>query len=122
MRSPCIYRRTPSVPNRQADALKPADIQQLRVDLIATRAVSTVNHYLATFAGFLYWCEDNGYCKDLAKHCTRFTKSHKDPDPLSFEEYQTLIDKGRSEEQTSELQSLMRRSYAVLCLTHKTET
>ncbi|HWK69547.1 MAG TPA: tyrosine-type recombinase/integrase [Burkholderiaceae bacterium] len=80
--------------NRQVDALKPADIQQLRVDLIATRAVSTVNHYLATFAGFLYWCEDNGYCKDLAKHCTRFTKSHKDPDPLSFEEYQTLIDKG----------------------------
>lgn len=80
--------------NRQVDALKPADIQQLRVDLIATRAVSTVNHYLATFAGFLYWCEDNGYCKDLAKHCTRFTKSHKDPDPLSFEEYQILIDKG----------------------------
>jgi len=49
---------------------------------------------LATFAGFLYWCEDNGYCKDLAKHCTRFTKSHKDPDPLSFEEYQVLIEKG----------------------------
>ncbi|MEB2401724.1 MAG: tyrosine-type recombinase/integrase [Alcaligenaceae bacterium] len=80
--------------NRQIDALKPADIQQLRVDLIATRAVSTVNHYLATFSGFLYWCEDNGYCKELAKHCTRFTKSHKDPDPLSFEEFQLLIDKG----------------------------
>jgi hypothetical protein len=31
------------------DALLPTDIQQLRVDLIATRAVSTVNHYLATF-------------------------------------------------------------------------
>lgn len=38
--------------NRLADALIPADIQQLRVDLIETRAVSTVNHYLATFAVF----------------------------------------------------------------------
>ena len=40
---------------RMVDALLPEDIQKLRVDLIATRAVSTVNHYLATFSGFLYW-------------------------------------------------------------------
>src|SRR3546814_2920176 len=31
-------------------------------------------------------------------------------------------DRGRSEEHTSELQSLMRISYAVLCLTKKTNT
>lgn len=80
--------------NRLIDTLLPEDIQQLRADLIATRAVSTVNHYLATFSGFLYWCENNGYCGELGKHCVRFTKSNKDPDPLSYEEYQTLIDKG----------------------------
>lgn len=80
--------------NRLVDTLLPADIQQLRVDLIATRAVSTTNHYLATFAGFLYWCENNRYCGELGKHCIRFTKSRKDPDPLTFEEYNALIDKG----------------------------
>lgn len=80
--------------DRVADTLLPADIQQLRADLIATRAVSTVNHYLATFAGFLYWCQDNHYCSELGKHCVRFTKSSKDPDPLTFEEYQALLDKG----------------------------
>lgn len=80
--------------DRQINALLPADIQQLRVDLIATRAVSTVNHYLATFSGFLQWCEDNGYCKGLAKHCTRFAKTNKDPDPFSHEEFQLLLDKG----------------------------
>jgi len=80
--------------NRLIDTLLPEDIQQLRADLIATRAVSTVNHYLATFSGFLHWCENNGYCGELGKHCVRFTKSNKDPDPLSYEEYQALIDKG----------------------------
>lgn len=80
--------------NRHIDTLLPADIQQLRVDLIATRAVSTVNHYLATLAGFLYWCENNHYCEALGKHCIRFTKSNKDPDPLSYDEYQALIEKG----------------------------
>jgi len=80
--------------NRLIDTLLPADIQQLRADLIATRAVSTVNHYLATFAGFLYWCENNGYCAELGKHCVRFTKSNKDPDPLTYDEYRTLLDKG----------------------------
>lgn len=80
--------------DKQVDILLPADIQQLRVDLIATRAVSTVNHYLATFAGFLNWCEVNHYCQDLGKHCTRFTKSIKDPDPFSYEEYCALIEKG----------------------------
>jgi integrase len=63
-------------------------------DLIATRAVSTVNHYLATFSGFLCWCENNGFCSGLGKHCVRFTKSSKEPDPLTFDEYQALLDKG----------------------------
>lgn len=81
--------------NRLADALIPADVQQLRVDLIETRAVSTVNHYLATFSGFLHWCEQNGYCaKELAKHCTRFTKSNKDPDPFTYQEFNALVEKG----------------------------
>lgn len=80
--------------NRAVDTLLPVDIQQLRADLVATRAVSTVNHYLATFAGFLYWCENNRYCGELGKHCVRFTKSNKDPDPLTFEEYDSLLDKG----------------------------
>lgn len=80
--------------NRPVDTLLPEDIQKLRADLIATRAVSTVNHYLATFAGFLYWCENNHYCSELGKHCVRFTKSTKDPDPLTYEEYQALLDKG----------------------------
>lgn len=66
---------------RRIDELMPADIQQLRVDLIATRSVATVNNYLATFMGFLRWCEDNEYCEGLAKHCTRFTKIRKEPDP-----------------------------------------
>ncbi|MDR0780429.1 MAG: tyrosine-type recombinase/integrase [Pseudomonadales bacterium] len=80
--------------DRMVDSLLPEDIQKLRVDLIATRAVSTVNHYLATFSGFLYWCENNRYCAELGKHCTRFTKSIKDPDPLTYEEYLALIEKG----------------------------
>lgn len=80
--------------NRLVDALLPEDIQQLRADLIASRAVSTVNHYLATFSGFLYWCEDNRYCSELGKHCVRFSKGAKDPDPLSYEEYDTLIEQG----------------------------
>jgi integrase len=80
--------------HRMIDGLLPTDIQQLRADLIATRAVSTVNHYLATFLGFLLWCEDNQYCQGLSKHCTRFKKSYKDPDPLTFAEYQALLDKG----------------------------
>ena len=80
--------------DRLVDTLLPEDIQQLRVDLIATRAVSTTNHYLATFAGFLHWCENNRYCGELGKHCIRFTKSAKDPDPLTFDEYDALIDKG----------------------------
>lgn len=80
--------------DRLIDSLLPEDIQKLRADLISTRAVSTVNHYLATFAGFLYWCENNHYCGELGKHCVRFTKSSKDPDPLTHEEYLTLIERG----------------------------
>src|SRR3546814_4976276 len=52
-----------------------------------------------------------------------------DPDLLADMEFfgqaprmipQSLGDEGRSEEHTSELQSLMRISYAVFCLTNKT--
>src|SRR3546814_1556459 len=35
---------------------------------------------------------------------------------------QVVVNDGRSEEHTSELQSLMRISYAVVCLTQKTQT
>ncbi len=80
--------------NRQIDNLLPADIQQLRAELITTRAVSTVNHYLATFAGFLHWCQNNHYCGELGKYCVRFSKSSKDPDPLTYDELQALIEKG----------------------------
>lgn len=80
--------------NRMASALLPEDIQKLRVDLISTRAVSTVNHYLATFSGFLYWCENNGYCGELGKHCVRFTKSIKEPDPLTYDEFLAITEKG----------------------------
>ena len=80
--------------NRHVDTLLPEDVQKLRADLIATRAVSTTNHYLATFAGFLYWCENNHYCGELGKHCVRFTKSSKDPDPLTYEEFRALVDQG----------------------------
>ncbi|MGI4812472.1 MAG: Arm DNA-binding domain-containing protein [Janthinobacterium lividum] len=80
--------------NRQVHSLIPADIQQLRVDLIATRTVSTVNHYLATFAGFLGWCQENNYATGLAEHCTRFTKTNKDPDPFTKDEYKAIISKG----------------------------
>src|SRR3546814_5200932 len=41
--------------------------------------------------------------------------------PEGFREaYQAFVENGRSEEHTSELQSLMRSSYAVLCLKKKT--
>ena len=79
---------------RRIDELMPADIQQLRVDLIATRSAATVNNYLAAFTGFLRWCEDNEYCEGLAKHCTRLTKIRKEPDPFTHAEYQVLLDKG----------------------------
>jgi integrase len=47
--------------DRLAGVLMPEDIQILRTQLISSRAPSTVNHYLATFSGFLAWCENNGY-------------------------------------------------------------
>lgn len=80
---------------RLAGILLPEDIQVLRARLIETRAPSTANHYLATFAGFLSWCENNGYCMaGLAAACTRFAMSEKEPDPLSHDEFDLLISKG----------------------------
>ncbi|MDT4822135.1 putative defective protein IntQ [compost metagenome] len=82
-------------PDRLASALLPEDIQKLRVDLIEERATSTVNHYLATVAGFLAWCESNGYSRvGLAAACTRFEMSDREPDPLTQEEFDALISKG----------------------------
>lgn len=80
---------------RLASIILPEDIQKLRGDLIATRATSTVNHYLATLAGFLGWCESNGYCrKGLASACARFEMTERDPDPLTKAELTALQDKG----------------------------
>lgn len=81
--------------NRLVSSLLPHDIQKLRADLIATRKPSTVNHYLATLAGFLEWCEQNGHAtKGLAEACVPFDLSDADPDPLTYDEYQALITKG----------------------------
>ncbi|MER2297582.1 MAG: site-specific integrase, partial [Pseudomonas sp.] len=81
--------------DRLAGILLPEDIQVLRARLIETRAPSTANHYLATFAGFLTWCESNNYCvKGLAAACTRFAISDKEPDPLTHGEFDLLISKG----------------------------
>ncbi len=82
-------------PDRLASVLLPEDIQKLRVDLIEERATSTVNHYLAALAGFLAWCESNGYSRPgLAAACTRFEMSDREPDPLTQEEFDSLITKG----------------------------
>ena len=81
--------------DRLAGVLLPEDIQLLRKLLIADRAPSTVNHYLATFAGFLGWCETNGYCrKGLSEACNRFAIQGQEPDPLTRDEFQLLVDKG----------------------------
>lgn len=81
--------------DRLAGILLPEDIQALRALLIETRAPSTANHYLATFSGFLTWCESNGYCvTGLADACTRFAISEKEPDPLTHDEFDLLITKG----------------------------
>ena len=81
--------------DRFAGVLLPEDIQLLRSQLITDRAPSTTNHYLATFAGFLSWCEANGYAKaGLAATCNRFAMSVKDPDPLTRDEFELLLNKG----------------------------
>lgn len=80
---------------RLVGILMPADIQRLRTQLIATRAPSTANHYLATFAGFLAWCESNKLCQEgLASACVRFAMTDREPDPLTKEEFNLLISKG----------------------------
>lgn len=81
--------------DRLAGTLLPEDIQLLRTLLIAERAPSTANHYLATFAGFLGWCESNGYCREgLAAACIRFTMQDREPDPLTQSEFDLLVKKG----------------------------
>lgn len=81
--------------DRLASALLPEDIQLLRTVLIEDRATSTVNHYLATLAGFLGWCEANGYCRaGLANACTRFEMTEREPDPLTKGDMELLLTKG----------------------------
>lgn len=81
--------------DRFASILLPEDIQLLRTQLITDRAPSTTNHYLATFSGFLSWCETNGYARaGLAAMCNRFAMSVKDPDPLTRREFDLLLNKG----------------------------
>ena len=81
--------------DRLASILLPEDIQLLRTKLISTRAPSTANHYLATLAGFLAWCESNSYCrKGLSAACIRFATIGRDPDPLTKSEFEDLINKG----------------------------
>src|SRR3546814_5074490 len=55
----------------------------------------------------------------LARHLLHFHVISKRQTHLAYEKTRVMI-KGRSEEHTSELQSLMRKSYAVFCLTNKT--
>lgn len=81
--------------DRLAGILLPEDIQLLRTLLIADKAPSTANHYLATFAGFLGWCEANGYCrKGLSEACHRFALQGQEPDPLTRDEFLMLVNKG----------------------------
>lgn len=81
--------------DRMASVLIPEDIQKLRADLIEDRATSTTNHYLATVAGFLGWCENNGFCrKGLAEACTRFETTLRDPDPYTKDDVTALLEKG----------------------------
>lgn len=81
--------------DRLASILLPEDVQQLRVNLIVGRAIPTVNHYLATFAGFLSWCESNAYCRPgVAAACNRFEMAKRDPDPLTKAELQQMLTTG----------------------------
>lgn len=81
--------------DRLVSTLLPEDIQLLRTLLIADRAPSTTNHYLATFAGFLNWCESNKYSREgLALACSRFSMQDREPDPLTKAEFNQLVHKG----------------------------
>lgn len=70
------------------------DIQNLRVKLTKNFSITTSNYYISVFKGFLKWCEDNSFCKDLSKHCKLFSTSNKDPDPLSTQEFYKIINTG----------------------------
>ncbi|NLD15911.1 MAG: site-specific integrase [Gammaproteobacteria bacterium] len=94
--------------DRLVSSLLPRDIQQLRADLIETRQASTANHYLSVFSGLLDWCEKNGYAqKGLSEACEKFALAGKDPDPLTWAEFQLLIKKGCLHKQDSAALTLM---------------
>src|SRR3546814_7286683 len=58
--------------------------------------------------------EERGACRDITFDPTIL------PDGIALSDDPLLAARSRSEEHTSELQSLMRISYAVFCLTKKT--
>src|SRR3546814_7039189 len=69
-----------------------------------------------------HWCKAMAYCIYILanrKHGTLYIGITNDVARRIWEHRQGL---GRSEEHTSELQSLMRISYAVFCLKKKTKT
>ncbi|GAA4652039.1 site-specific integrase [Kistimonas scapharcae] len=81
--------------DRLVSAIMPEDIDSLRADLIASRAAATCNHYLSAFRGYMEYCENNGYTdKHLSASCSKFKVGRNDPDPLTHDDYQTIVKKG----------------------------
>src|SRR3546814_2885838 len=58
-------------------------------------------------------------CFDIAKTCKRFVHRSDDQRNIRYSDTVVAHMRGRSEEHTYELQSLMRLSYAVFCLKKK---
>src|SRR3546814_10097984 len=76
----------------------------------------TLFPYTTLFRSQYRWPRASGGCP---RHRSRPNRSGANPDPAQVLAWQSLR---RSEEHTSELQSLMRISYAVFCLKKKTKT
>src|SRR3546814_4222359 len=84
--------------------------RQARIDLHLERVEQVLGDALAVEdAGVVLSCHAGWVCVRRSRYCPRFHHSRANHPP-------------RSEEHTSELQSLMRISYAVFCLKKKTHT